>query len=62
MRLKELNEGKSCKYCKKPATKKTIWADGRGGLLTCDDHVDKARDIIVNKNNDKVEEVISYEA
>jgi len=61
VRLEDLMEDKSCKFCKKPATKKTIWADGRAYIPTCDDHVDKARDIVVNKNNDKVEEVINYE-
>ena len=61
MKLTELTEDKpknyKCKYCKNDATKGYIWADGRAILPVCADHCDKAKDQIVNKNNDKIEAV-----
>ena len=64
MKLEELmeKEVKSCKYCKNAPTKKVIWADGRAYIPVCDDHIKKARDVVEKDNNDKVEEVINYEA
>lgn len=45
-----------CKYCKEPATKNLIWADGRAGLKVCNKHTKDGRDEI--EKTDKVCEVV----
>lgn len=44
----------ACRYCKAPAVKSLIWADGRAYVPVCADHESKARDKIVNTNRDEV--------
>lgn len=44
---------RKCKYCSEPATKKIIWADGRGQILVCAEHVERAEAAIAEQN-DKV--------
>lgn len=46
-----------CKYCKAPATKRMLWADGRAYIPVCDAHQDKARHQIVTVNKDEVAKV-----
>lgn|GEM_PF-6443884 len=43
-----------CHYCKSPATKSLIWADGRAYIPVCEEHESDARDQIVEKNGDEV--------
>ena len=51
-----------CKYCKEDATRGVIWADGRARIPVCDDHVDKAVDVVENRNGDEVVEVKPIES
>jgi F like protein len=43
-----------CAYCKKPATKAVIWADGRAYIPVCDEHLAKARHRVTVTNHDEV--------
>jgi len=58
MKLEELTEDKSCKFCKKPATKKLIWAEGRAYVPVCDDHEEKGRQVLKDKSNATVDKVV----
>lgn len=51
-----------CTYCKEPASRGVIWADGRGRIPVCEKHLDKAVDIIENRNNDAVDEIQTIES
>jgi 8-oxo-dGTP pyrophosphatase MutT (NUDIX family)/GNAT superfamily N-acetyltransferase len=43
-----------CNWCKQPATKSMLWAEGMGYIPTCDKHEAKTRDHIENTNDDEV--------
>jgi 8-oxo-dGTP pyrophosphatase MutT (NUDIX family)/GNAT superfamily N-acetyltransferase len=43
-----------CKWCKQPATKSMLWAEGMAYIPTCDQHEAKTRDHIEDKENDEV--------
>lgn len=51
--LKEKVSGKKCVYCSSPATVKNRWAEGRAVVLTCDRHIEKAKQRIAEQG-DKV--------
>lgn len=58
MRLEELLTERyrkgGCMYCKQDATKGYIWADGRGIISVCNNHIDKAKNQIEVVNKDKI--------
>lgn len=53
----DIDKPQKCEYCKQPATKAYIWADGRAYIPVCKKHEQKAKSDIVDKNNDAVTEV-----
>ena len=55
MRLRELKEGFNCKYCSNPATQEVVWANGRGVIRTCNDHVTNAKQEIKRRNDEVVQ-------
>lgn len=43
-----------CNFCKKDATQKLIWADGRGQVAICDDHEQAARDKVSENEHPEI--------
>lgn len=50
----KLPKTEKCSYCKQPATKRMLWAEGMAYIPTCDRHENAARHKIVVENNDEV--------
>ena len=50
MRLQDLVETVTCKMCKEPATKRLIWADGRGFVPSCDAHESDIKSMMKKRN------------
>lgn len=44
-----------CKFCKSPATGSFVWANGNAYVPWCAGHKERARSIIVDKNNDEID-------
>ena len=58
MKMIELLEQKQiCKMCSHPATQQVVWADGRGFIPVCDDHLDDAK-ALIKKRGDEVTKVV----
>jgi len=49
-----IDEPQKCSYCKNPATKGYIWADGRAYIPVCEDHRNKVKKQIEKINDDEV--------
>lgn len=47
-------KAQKCKWCKNPAIKSYVWAEGRAYIPTCEKHEDKTRKQIEIKNKDSV--------
>lgn len=53
-RRKSLPKTQKCEYCKDPATKRLLWAEGMGYIPTCDAHESDGRHQIEVTNKDEV--------
>ncbi len=53
-KLRPTERPQKCSFCTEGATKSLLWAEGRAYIPVCDKHEQKARGIIVDKNDDEV--------
>lgn len=53
-KVRKTEKPQKCKYCKDPATKSLLWAEGMAYIPVCEAHEPKGRDQIENKNSDEV--------
>lgn len=53
----DIAKPQKCKFCKQPATKAYVWAEGRAYIPVCKKHEQKANDTITKKNEDSIDEV-----
>ena len=50
-----------CKFCDSPATKSVIRTEGKAFIKTCDKHLQKAKDLVNEAEDDKVVKVVEIE-
>lgn len=53
-KIRNTERPQKCNWCKSPATKSLLWAEGMAYIPTCDDHEDKTRSHIVDHEHDEV--------